>query len=197
VVIEPDKASSTTVVSAVDDIDEGAAPRGQLADLPVDQVGEPVKTETRVTRIAPDIVGLDVLDAHALATGSGLSMAVTVWETKIGPWGMVLSQLPEAGERVKPGTRVDVIVSGRPHLTVPDVRGLAAHTALERLRSAGLRPVSSQERSSRTVAPGHAISSRPRSGSLVVHGASVSLIISQAPGGPVVSSAGGPRGRST
>lgn len=123
----------------------------------------------------PDVVGLDMLEAVRLLRQRGLRLAVSVWETKIGPWGMVLSQEPARGSSLRRGQRVHVVVAGRPHLAVPDVTGLEVGVAMERLRRAGLQPVRGVERASRTVPRGHVIATRPRAGSLVQDGARVTL----------------------
>ena len=40
--------------------------------------------------VTPDVIGLDLVEAHRMARRHGLRLTVSVWETKIGPWGMVL-----------------------------------------------------------------------------------------------------------
>ncbi len=125
---------------------------------------------------APDVIGLELLEAHRLARQHGLRLAVTVWETKIGPWGMVLSQQPGEGNHVQPGARIQVVAAGRPHLTVPDVRGLETGIAVQVLRRIGLLPLNAEERASRLVPPGHVIATRPRAGTLVVDGERVTLV---------------------
>ena len=128
---------------------------------------------------APDIVGLGVLEAHAAARQLGLHLSVSVWETKLGPWGLFLSQRPEPGARVRVGTRIEAVVAGRPYLAVPDVVGLAGPAAIESLRRMGLQPIITAERASRTVDAGAVVLTRPSAGSLVVHGSRVSLVISR------------------
>jgi serine/threonine-protein kinase len=108
-----------------------------------------------------------------------LAVAISVWETKIGPWGQVLSQDPEPGSLVRTGSRVTLVVAGRPHLTVPDVRGLPHMVAMDILRRAGLRPEVSTERGSRSVARGEVIATVPRVGSLVTDGTRIALEVSR------------------
>jgi serine/threonine-protein kinase len=129
---------------------------------------------------APDIIGLEILEAHAVVRQAGLWLVVRVWETKLGPWGMILSQSPEPGARVRPRTRVHAVVAGRPHLTVPDVLGLRLDAAAEVLRRAGLEPFVTTERGSRAAEPGSVVATRPVAGALVTHGSRVGLTVSRA-----------------
>lgn len=129
--------------------------------------------------VVPDAIGLSVLDAHRLVREQRLRIAISVWETKIGPWGLVLSQDPEPGSVVQPGTRIQVVVAGRPHLTIPDVRGLPSTVAMDVLRRLGLQPAVSTARGSRTVERGSVITTQPRAGSLVADGSRIVLEVSR------------------
>ncbi len=126
----------------------------------------------------PDVVGLELVAAHRLARLHRLRLSVSVWETKIGPWGMVLSQQPGGG-RQQPGECIHVVVATRPHLVIPDVSGLEAGRAMRALRRFGLLPIRVEGRASRTVPPGHVITTRPRAGTLVADGERVTVTISR------------------
>lgn len=165
-----------TLVEPASDGDEPPLPLASLLVHPVG--GVEVGESARVTS-APDIVGLEVLDAHAVVRRAGLRLAVSVWETKVGPWGMILSQQPDAGDPLVPGRRIHAVVAGRPHLVVPDVRGLDARAAGETLRRLGLQPVVAETRPSRTVGPGQVIATRPAAGSLVVDGSRVMVTVAR------------------
>jgi serine/threonine-protein kinase len=141
----------------------------------------PAPLEQPESIVAPDLVGLDAIEAHVLARHAGLRVAVSVWETKIGPWGLVLSQQPSPGTPTTPRSRLQVVVAGRPHRTVPDVRGLPLRSAMTELRRVGLQPMTSSERMSRSVPSGHVVSTRPAAGSLVVDGSAVELTVARAP----------------
>jgi serine/threonine-protein kinase len=129
--------------------------------------------------VVPDAIGLSVLDAHALVREQGLRIAISVWQTKIGPWGLILSQHPEPGSVVDSGSPIQVVGAGRPHLTVPEVRGLPMTAAMDVLRRLGLRPDVSSKRSSRSVAVGSVISTQPRAGSLIADGSRITLHVSR------------------
>ncbi len=128
-------------------------------------------------RVVPDVVGLDALDGDGLAREAGVCLSVSVWETKVGPWGMILVQHPSAGARVKPGSRVHVVVSGRPHARVPEVRGLPVEEAIELVRRAGLLPIVAVGRASGSQPSGHVASIRPTAGTLVTDGSVVAIAV--------------------
>ncbi len=159
-------ADPDMTVEAIHERDDPLAPR-------------PAHFDKSVRLVAPDTIGLDVLDAHRLVREQHVAIAISVWETKIGPWGLVLSQDPEPGSVIGAASRITVVVAGRPHLTVPEVRGLPLVAALDILRRAGLRPEVSSERGSRSIARGEVIATTPRAGSLVTDGTHVALDISQ------------------
>ncbi len=127
----------------------------------------------------PDVVGLELVAAHRLARQHRLRLSVSVWETKIGPWGMVLTQQPGDGTQ-QPGECIYVVVAARPHLAIPDVSGLEAGGAMRALRRFGLLPIRVEGRASRTVPAGHVIATRPRAGTLVADGERVTVTISRA-----------------
>jgi serine/threonine-protein kinase len=182
-----DPADRERIPIVVDDRDR---PVSRVADQPLSAVPIQVREETASALHAPDIIGLEILEAHAVARQAGLRLVVRVWETKLGPWGMILSQDPEPGARVRPRTRVEAVVAGRPHLAVPDVLGLRLDAAAEQLRRAGLEPFVTTERGSRAAEPGTVVATRPVAGALVTHGSRVSLTVSRA------RVAGGEAGRS-
>ena len=133
-------------------------------------------------RVVPDVVGLDALDGDCLARDAGVQLSVSVWETKVGPWGMILVQHPSAGARVKPGSRVHVVVSGRTHARVPAVRGLPVEEAVELVRRAGLRPIVAVGQAAGSAPVGHVASIRPTAGTLVTDGSVVAIAVVPAEG---------------
>jgi hypothetical protein len=164
--------------SIVDQLERKAEAGSPLATLLVEPGPDHKPQRPARALPAPDVVGLAVLDAHAIVSQVGLGLAVSVWETKLGPWGLILTQQPEPGAPIRSGARVHAVVAGRPHRTVPDVRGLRLEEALDSLRRDGLEPVVTARRRSSTLAAGTVVSTRPAAGALVVDGARVSLSIS-------------------
>lgn len=132
--------------------------------------------------VVPDVIGLDALDGDGLARDAGVRLSVSVWETKVGPWGMILVQHPSAGARVKPGSRVHVVVSGRAHARVPAVLGLPVEEAIELVRRAGLLPIVAVGQASGAAPIGHVVSIRPTAGTLVTDGSVVAIAVVPAEG---------------
>lgn len=151
------------------------------AAMPVvqDQAAPAASLSRHARIVVPDAIGLSVLDGHALVREQGLRIAISVWQTKIGPWGLILSQHPEPGSVVRSGSPIQVVVAGRPHLTVPDVRGLPRFSAMDMLRRLGLRPEVAGERRSRSVEQDSVISTLPGAGSLVADGSCIALEVSR------------------
>ena len=129
---------------------------------------------------APDLVGYERFAAQARASCWNLRLSVSVWETSVGPWGKVLDQRPLAGERIRRGSRIEVIVAGRPHDHVPDVLGLPLRSVVDELCWLGFVPLVAARRSSQTFAAGHIVSSRPSAGTAMAHGSVVSLTVARA-----------------
>ena len=108
---------------------------------------------------------------------AGVRLSVTVWQTLVGPWGLVLDQSPEPGTRVRRGTRLHVIISGRPHQPVPDVRGLSLEAAIEQLSWLGFIPLTTARLRSREHPVGQVIEIRPTAGTVLAHGSVVALSV--------------------
>jgi eukaryotic-like serine/threonine-protein kinase len=138
-----------------------------------------VEAAVPATCHVPDLIGLDAPEAHMLARAAGVRLSVSVWETRVGPWGMVLEQRPGPRARVRRGTRVQVVVSGRPQAHIPDVVGLDLRTALERLSWLGFVPLVAGRQRSLSVPVGHIISTRPSAGTLVAEGSVVALTVAR------------------
>lgn len=131
------------------------------------------------THHAPELIGLDALDAYAIARESGLRLSVSVWETSVGPWGRVLDQQPPPDSRMRRGGVVRIVVSGRPYLPLPDVTGMPLGAAIEQLCWLGFVPIAGARRASHSVPAGHIICSRPAAGELAAHGTVVALEIAK------------------
>lgn len=172
------RAAEGPTSSSGDQLDGNTGPRSPLATLlvPRDHDHEPRGT-ARVLP-APDVTGLEVLDALGIVRTVGLRLALSVWETKLGPWGLVLTQEPEPGARIRTGESIHAVVAGRPHRAVPDVRGQRLDEAMDSLRRDGLEPVVTARRRSRTMALGTIVSTTPAAGALVVDGSRVALSVS-------------------
>ena len=124
----------------------------------------------------PDIVGLRLeggIDA--------LADAELAWEREEAastrPVGQIVDQSPDAGEEVRVGATVTVVVSAGIEIGVPSVLGLAEGSAIAELEQAGLlgdvvRGVS------RTVPEGHVFAQEPLPGAEVRAGSIVQISVS-------------------
>jgi len=88
----------------------------------------------------PAVVGEDVDDAIALLETLGLSVKQTEEFSQEVPRGQVISQAPNEGARLEPGSVVELVVSKGPEtFPMPDVIGLTQSAAVARLQALGLR----------------------------------------------------------
>ncbi|MDP9395507.1 MAG: PASTA domain-containing protein, partial [Actinomycetota bacterium] len=100
------------------------------------------------------------------------------------PKGTVISSTPGAGERLRRGEPVDLVVSrGVQPVPVPDVVGKSVHEAVAEIEKGELT-ATTREEFSESVAKGDVISQDPRGGN-VVKGTTVRLVVSKGP--PLVS----------
>jgi beta-lactam-binding protein with PASTA domain len=85
----------------------------------------------------PTVVGLTEERARARLAQAGLVLGGTEEREAPARPGTVISQDPETGGYVEPGTAVDVVVAVAPRRAVPDVVGMTADDAAEALGAAG------------------------------------------------------------
>jgi len=93
----------------------------------------------RRPRPAPDIAGLSVAEAEETVGRYRLIILPAGEEPSELEEGTIVSQDPEAGELVRSGGIVRVVLSsGKPNVDVPDLAGLELVYATETLQAAGL-----------------------------------------------------------
>lgn len=133
------------------------------------------------TTTVPTITGKELTEAESELKSSDLEMGkVSEQPSDEFDAGIVISQEPEPGAEVAPGTPVDLVVSAGPAgVTVPSVLDLSFEEAEQILASAGLKvgTVSTEQRSD--VDPGIVISQAPLPGSEVAPGTDVDLVVSE------------------
>jgi beta-lactam-binding protein with PASTA domain len=129
----------------------------------------------------PTITGLTRSQAEASIRDSGLEVgAVTTAASKEVAQGRVISQQPEAGDRVAPGDKVDFVVSeGKPQVPLPDVVGQNKDDAADQLRSEGLRVVLTQRDADDPK--DEVVEMQPPAGTDVADGSKVTLFWSDGP----------------
>ena len=87
----------------------------------------------------PDVAGLSQVNADAVIVGAGLVVgSVITTNSNTVPTGDVISQAPDAGANVAPGTAVTIVVSLGTLVAVSDVAGLSQANAEAAIVGAGL-----------------------------------------------------------
>jgi serine/threonine-protein kinase len=95
--------------------------------------------------------------------------------------GDIISSDPPAGESVKPGTAVAVVVSQGPEpVTMPALEGTDGDAAEARLKDLGLA-VDRSDKTSESVAKGLVNSTNPKGGAGTFRGETVELVVSKGP----------------
>ena len=95
--------------------------------------------------------------------------------------GQIVSQNPEADEKVALHTEVQVMISaGEGEVAIPSVTNMDENTAYNQLSQAGFLPVKDYAYSD-TVAQGYVISQNPEGNSSGTKGTSVTIVISRGP----------------
>lgn len=135
----------------------------------------------------PDLIGKTLEEAENLLDDAGLKLGATPtqFSDKVEE-GRIMSQDPRAGEKVDPGSSVDVVVSaGRETVRVPAVEGISEESARERLLDAGLVP-KVVEACNTSEPDSRVLKQDPPPQQTVPKGSEVTLTVNRAPRIPVV-----------
>ena len=125
----------------------------------------------------PVLVGAQRDVAVERIRGRGLEPSVSEEESS-QPSGQVLSQSPDAGERVAPGSAVSIVVSsGEEESKVPNVIGQERREAVEAVRAAGLVPVVEEEETEVPGQGGRVVDQFPPPGRELPGGTEVTLVV--------------------
>lgn len=130
----------------------------------------------------PDVRGDPLEAARTAITEANLLVGVITedWDPEV-PAGSVAMTEPAAGDELKPGTPVDVVVSKGPKpVRLANYAGSSASEVQAELESAGL-VVTVKEEFSTEFAEGLVISSLPGKGERVPVGSTVELLVSKGP----------------
>jgi beta-lactam-binding protein with PASTA domain len=130
----------------------------------------------------PDVRGdpLDVATAALTEANLGVGTITESWDSVIAT-GSVVSSAPEAGEALKSGTLVDLVISKGPKpVRLANYVGSSAAETRAALESAGLVVTTTEEFSSQ-YAQGLVISTNPAKGERVPVGGTVALVVSKGP----------------
>jgi beta-lactam-binding protein with PASTA domain len=131
----------------------------------------------------PNVTGQTQAEASSMLAGASLiTGTVTQQYSSIVAMGLVISQSPDSGTSVSPGSVVDLIVSNGPQpVMVPDVVGQTQTAASADIIGAGLMVGMITQAYSSTMAAGLVISQSPDSGTSVRPGSAVALVVSLGP----------------
>jgi beta-lactam-binding protein with PASTA domain/predicted Ser/Thr protein kinase len=129
----------------------------------------------------PDVAGRTEQAAGSALRSAGLNELPTFAISATVPSGLVISQTPSAGSLVEKHSQVTIVVSGgAASAALPNVGGLTAAAAVQRLTKAGFKPTT-RSQSSATVAPGRVIETNPPAGLSDKLGSPVTVFVSSGP----------------
>ena len=127
----------------------------------------------------PDVTGKQLTLARQILEDQHLRVTVAEAYDASVPVGVVVSQTPEAGTKVKEERTITIYVSkGGEELEMPNLRGLKQWDAIDKLQQMGLRLGSAYETFSDEDS-GTVISQDPRSGTRISKGQSVDITVSK------------------
>lgn len=127
----------------------------------------------------PDVTGKQLTLARQILEDQHLRVTVAEAYDASVPVGVVVSQTPEAGTKVKEERTITIYVSkGGEELEMPNLRGLKQSDAIDKLQQMGLRLGSAYETFSDEDS-GTVISQDPRSGTRISKGQSVDITVSK------------------
>jgi beta-lactam-binding protein with PASTA domain len=130
----------------------------------------------KLTKV-PVLVGTQRSAAVQRIRGSGFTPSIGEEESS-KPAGEVLSQSPDAGSELEPGSTVSIVVSaGETRVTVPNEIGKLRREAVEAMRAAGLGPFVEEEETEVPSQVGRVIDQFPPPGKEVEEGAEVTLVV--------------------
>jgi hypothetical protein len=135
---------------------------------------------TGPSAVVPTLRGLTPKTAEAALLKAGLTVGATTHapDDTIAK-GRVVDSNPAVGERVKPGTAVDLVVSSGPPPKVPEVVGLTVAQAQDDLKSAGLTAVGADGEPLVEGAEGTVVSTVPAAGAPVPPNKKVRLTVQE------------------
>ena len=139
----------------------------------------------------PNLANSTAAEAKVALENMGLSIQLTEGTSDTVPTGSVISQSPEAGAMVAPGSTVSVVISvgssgageeiPAGSIAVPNIIGMSETEAKTALTASGLSWSSITEQNSDSVVEGKVMSQSIEPDSLVASGTSVDFVLSLGP----------------
>ncbi len=142
------------------------------------------------TVLVPDVVGQSVVQAERTLWEVGLRGTVVAERSDPDiPAGQIIAQDPAAGETVRRGRLVRLVVSTGPQFVeegVPDVVGMTWRDAALALDAVGLKVGEIARQYHEEIGLDRVIAQNPKAGTRVVEGTAVDLVLSLGPPPPLV-----------
>jgi serine/threonine-protein kinase len=133
--------------------------------------------------VVPTLTGLRTDQARKLLEPEGLMLVVS--EQREDPKverGLIISQIPMEGSRVKNGSEVSVIISkGMTSAAVPNVVKMSLANAMQALTSAGLQVGTTTRQASDEIEKDRVVATSPAIGQQAPNGSKVNLVVSDGP----------------
>jgi len=166
---------STNDVIQVDQVFEQNPPSGRRVE-PGQIVNVTVSSGSATS--VPGVVGQTLEVARAMLEERGYVVQTLDSESPFEA-GTIVTQSPEAGTELDPGSPVVITVSlGPASVAIPDVAGLTVVEAINKLQDAGLRPADQVEEASDTIPAGAVIGTQPEANNLVDANSPVTVVVS-------------------
>jgi serine/threonine-protein kinase len=129
----------------------------------------------------PSLIGMQFQAAQSLAASSRVTLHVVAHRTDFkAPKDSILGQLPAAGEEVREGRSVDIIVSdGVPTVKVPNVGAMSLRDATVALENAHLFAGDVQTRTQQDVTAGTVLDQKPDAFTSRPAGSHVDLVVAR------------------
>jgi serine/threonine-protein kinase len=128
----------------------------------------------------PDVSGYNQSQAQVALRAAQLQPGQITRRYSVKPEGIVVSEAPATG-KLAWGATVDLVVSRGPQpIGVPDVTGLTAQKAKEKLKAQGFAVAMASDYSN-SVPSGHIIATSPAVGSQAPEGSAITIVVSQGP----------------
>ncbi len=147
----------------------------------MDRIVMPIATRHGKAFPLPDFIGQRLIEAQISLEDLDLRYVIASEEYSPGkPHGVILSQYPIAGTRVKPGRDIKLVVSlGQKLVPIPTVAGKSVRQAMLELESSGLRLGEIAWAFSDTIPEKVVVFSYPATGNEIPLGSHVNLMVNR------------------
>lgn len=129
----------------------------------------------------PNVVGFDIDNIKKLLADYGLEISEKTYEESDTKKDLIIKQLPQAGEKVKKGSQINLVISsGRPEkkVVVPNVENQDQAVAISTINSSGLTLGKITKKHSNDVKKNAVISQSLKPGEEVKSGTAIDIVIS-------------------